>query len=71
MALNCIMHFARSRYIDRVVIVRSSDLPSAGGGLPGQARRGSDVGSEAFSEMSDPESVDIASSIMAMRASTA
>lgn len=57
--------FCGTGYIDRVVIVRNSDLPSAKESLPGQpSRRGSDATSDAVSEISEPAEIDIAEQVM-------
>ena len=57
--------FCGTEYIDRVVIVRNSDLPSTKDSLPGQiSRRGSDATSDAVSELSEPADIDIAEQVM-------
>eukprot|EP01043_Picozoa_sp_COSAG02_P018859 COSAG02_NODE_892_length_16138_cov_14.599875_13_plen_1256_part_00 len=57
--------FCGTDYIDRVVIVRNSDLPNSKESLPGQiSRRGSDATSDAVSEISEPAEIDIAEHVM-------
>ena len=58
--------FCGTDYIDRVVIVRNSDLPNSKETLlPGQmSRRGSDATSDAVSEVSELADIDIAEEIM-------